>query len=177
MRESDLLGWNEANDYEDEGQADEFAELPAAVTDPGFPVACSLMHEHDPVDCAPEAYPTSEVGIRLFDLADRAAGLSDADGREVLRGLLFELSGVAERDWSPALVASLADRFLAGEPGLPGAVTHHPHVLDQGRAVSGYPDGWAADQLAWMLRRLARQPLGDAADLVARIDAELAVSE
>jgi hypothetical protein len=135
--------------------------------EPDFPVACHLMHDHDPVDCAPEDY-------RLLDLAERAAGLCDPDAREVLRGLLFELSGLPELDWSPALVASLAERFMGGEPGLPGAVTHHPHVLDQGRAVSGYPDGWAADQLAWMLRRLAQKPLGEVEDLLARIDEDLA---
>jgi len=28
----------------------------------GFPVACASMHEHDPVDCAPEPYDPTENG-------------------------------------------------------------------------------------------------------------------
>ena len=41
MSESDLLAWNEANDYEDQG-----AEVYPAGT------ACALIHEHDPKTCA-----------------------------------------------------------------------------------------------------------------------------
>jgi ADP-ribose pyrophosphatase len=139
-------------------------ELPEPPA-PDFPVACHLMHDHDPVACAPEDYHVElltsradmdETGMWLLDVAAGCGGLADATAREALCSLLFELSGITDVELTRGLLGSLAQRFLAGEPGIPGAVIHQRECLEWAQTMREYPDGVPLTCLVRLLGRVAR---------------------
>lgn len=73
MSESDLLAWNEANDYENENEPEQ---------DYDGPVACTLVHTHDArCEAASAAEMTAEmVHAQLRDIVARIDGSFDDAG-------------------------------------------------------------------------------------------------
>lgn len=70
MSESDLLAWNEANDYENEDQDQDHEDYPAGT-------ACALIHEHDPATCAGASVAElllDSVRAQLVDVVARIDG-------------------------------------------------------------------------------------------------------
>lgn len=90
-----------------------------------FPTACTQMHDHDPIKCAPEDIPTIDVPVRhlialLATIAYQTAFVDeDTDLQQVLRDLasfpLDEVTGTlplpAESAWRIAFDSSAQTTF------------------------------------------------------------------
>lgn len=118
MSESDLLAWNEANDYEDQG-----------AEDYGDGVACALVHEHDAAACA--APTVDELGLdaaraELRDLVARIDGSfeSAAEGGMSLHTALENTRDRLVRLLAVLGVDELAEPVLEEEDGCAACGAH-----------------------------------------------------